>query len=148
MCLHMLTSSVCFTDIARRNHTRRIGRSFRPCDSLVYCRSAPHFTTQEHTQQCRTCAVGLAAIKRPKTRETPFRPAEHNTPRARGFPWYTGRAPRKLGWWGCKRTRGEQALTMSAFSFPQFTQMHSRIFFTLTMKPARGIGESHMCEIR
>ena len=95
----------------------------------------PHFTTQEHAQQRRTCAVGLAAIKRPRTRETPFRPAEHNTPRARGFPWYTGRAPRKLGWWGAKREKIARKLTSSALSLPQFTQIHSKIFLTFTKNP-------------
>jgi hypothetical protein len=45
--------------------------------------------------------------------------------------------PENWGGGGAKRVeeRGERKLTMSAFSFPQFTHIHSNIFFTLIMKP-------------
>jgi hypothetical protein len=36
------------------------------------------------------------------------------------------------------------ALTMSAFSFPQFTHIHSKIFFTFTMKPMRTMSMAMM----
>lgn len=42
-----------------------------------------------------------------------------------------------MGWWGAKRVdeTQETRLTISALSLPQFTQIHSKIFFTLTMNP-------------
>jgi hypothetical protein len=45
--------------------------------------------------------------------------------------------PENWGGGGAKRVeeRGERKLTMSAFSFPQFTHIHPNIFFTLIMKP-------------
>ncbi len=49
-----------------------------------------------------------------------------------------GESPQKIGWWGAKRVYEKEAkLTVSAFSLPQFTQMHSNIFFTFTMKPTK-----------
>lgn len=52
-----------------------------------------------------------------------------------GFSRVSGESPQKIGMVGCETSRGKIRLTMSAFSFPQFTQIHSRIFFTLMMKP-------------
>jgi len=47
-----------------------------------------------------------------------------------------GESPQKIGWWGAKRVEEtETRLTMSAFNLPQFTHIHSNIFFTFTMKP-------------
>ena len=47
-----------------------------------------------------------------------------------------GESPQKIGWWGAKREGGKKrSLTLSAFNRPQFTHMHSKIFFTFTMKP-------------
>ena len=48
-----------------------------------------------------------------------------------------GESPQKIGWWGAKRVEEMRRLTMSAFSLPQFTQMHSKIFLTFTMKPSQ-----------
>ena len=51
-----------------------------------------------------------------------------------------GESPQKVGVWGAKRVEEmETRLTMSAFNLPQFTQIHSRIFFTFTMKPGRPV---------
>ncbi len=62
-----------------------------------------------------------------------------NAVRARGSPRF-GESPQKIGWWGAKRVEErETRLTMSAFSLPQLTHMHSSIFFTFTMKP-EGLG--------
>src|SRR5258708_35953780 len=46
------------------------------------------------------------------------------------------KSPQKVYWETCY---GWATLTISALSFPQFTQMHSRIFFTLMRKPAQTI---------
>lgn len=46
-----------------------------------------------------------------------------------------GESPQKIGMVGCKTSRGEVKLTISAFSFPQFTQIHSRIFLTFPRNP-------------
>ena len=53
-----------------------------------------------------------------------------------GFSMAYGESPQKIGLWGCETSRGmETQLTMSALSFPQLTQILSRIFFTFTIKP-------------
>lgn len=50
-------------------------------------------------------------------------------------------------WWGYRSGErlGSGALTISAFNFPQFTQMHSRIFFTLTRKPEKSANSNQYC---
>jgi hypothetical protein len=51
--------------------------------------------------------------------------------------------------WGCRRrVAGQEALTVSALSFPQFTQMHSSIFFTLTRKPVNRFEHRQNCNPR
>jgi hypothetical protein len=63
-------------------------------------------------------------------------PTEHCMRNGFGVHQKLARAPRKLGWWGNETSRGKRMrLTISAFSFPQFTQIHSKIFFTLIMNP-------------
>lgn len=54
-----------------------------------------------------------------------------------GFSMDCGESPQKIWSVGCETSRGirETALTVSAFSLPQFTQMHSSIFLTFTRKP-------------
>ena len=55
-----------------------------------------------------------------------------------GSPPWVERAPRKFGWWGAKQVEAKNTpLTISAFNFPQFTHILSRIFFTLTMNPGQ-----------
>ena len=56
--------------------------------------------------------------------------------RSTGLGFSIGECPQKIGWWGAKRVEErETRLTMSAFSLPQLTQMHSNIFLTFMMKP-------------
>lgn len=54
------------------------------------------------------------------------------------------KSPQKVYWETCY---GWATLTISALSFPQFTQMHSRIFFTLMRKPAQWIRSRHRNKI-
>lgn len=76
------------------------------------------------------------AITTPQSRRKVRRTAHGE--RAWGSPTECGESPQKMGWWGNETSRGKKKtrLTMSAFSFPQFTQILSKIFFTLTMKPS------------
>lgn len=53
-----------------------------------------------------------------------------------GFSMVLGESPQKIGVVGCETSNGLKiSLTVSAFSFPQFTQIHSSIFLTFTKKP-------------
>jgi hypothetical protein len=97
------------------------------------------------TKHRAACNGKDAAIKRPKTRamDPPQRVEER--PRIKfqgtkrgaslGFSRVSGESPQKIGMVGCETSRGKIRLTMSALSFPQFTQIHSRIFFTFIRKP-------------
>jgi hypothetical protein len=97
---------------------------------LIYTFSHSSFGPPfHHAATCPTSTAAFkcndqfsAALKRPKSRVL------HGIWRAPPENWSGG---------GAKRVeeRGERKLTMSAFSFPQFTQIHPNIFFTLIMKP-------------
>jgi hypothetical protein len=89
-------------------------------------RSAPHFTTLPRVQPA------------PQRLSAMTNSARRSSNRNRAFSMGYGERLRKIGVvGGAKRVeeRGEHKLTMSAFSFPQFTQIHPNVFFTLIMKP-------------
>lgn len=115
-------------------------------------RSAPHFTRNLVSNQAPSGCNGKdAAIKRPKTRA--MAPPQRVEERPRlycqgtkrgaglGFSRVSGESPQKIGMVGCETSRGKIRLTISAFNFPQFTHIHSRIFFTFTIKPRAGFGK-------
>jgi hypothetical protein len=102
----------------------------------------PHFTTQLRVQPSR--AVKGLTRRSSDRKRAPAAPREEERHDCRGTdavwawgspPWVE-RAPRKFGWWGAKQVEAKNTpLTISALSFPQFTHILSRIFFTLTMNP-------------
>jgi hypothetical protein len=107
------------TNLRQRMMTRAMGR-------------AVHATPVHRHESCRRWKNTLAN--------------EENTARAWGSP-VKERAPRNLGGWGTKRGRQKAKLTMSALSFPQLTQIHSKIFLTFVMKPGEDL-RSCICELR
>jgi hypothetical protein len=52
-----------------------------------------------------------------------------------------GKSPQKIWVVGSETRRRRKRLTSSAFNLPQFTQIHSKIFLTFTMKPESSIKE-------
>ena len=69
--------------------------------------------------------------------------------RSAGLGFSKGESPQKIGRWGAKRVyERETKLTISALSLPQFTHMHSSIFFTSTMKPGRNVSGSSIAKQR
>ena len=104
-------------------------------------RSAPHFTTQLRVQPWPDVCSGLRGdqatenARRPRHGWKNASIIENEHSAGLGFSIESERAPRKLGGGERNERRKEGPLTLSAFSRPQFTQIHSKIFFTFTMKP-------------
>jgi hypothetical protein len=103
---------------------------------------SPHFTTQLRVQPSRAVrGLTRRSSDRKRAPATPRMEERHdyrgtNAVWAWGSPPWVERAPRKFGWWGAKQVEAMNTpLTISALSFPQFTHILSRIFFTLTMNP-------------
>ena len=95
----------------------------------------------------RTCEADRTAIKRPKTRAVlvtggrTSRLSRTNAVRVWGSPWDRREPPENWGV-GCETSGGKKRpLTLSAFNRPQFTQIHSKIFFTFTMKPEGAVSK-------
>jgi hypothetical protein len=98
-----------------------------------------------HTTACPTKPSGEGPTRRSSDRKrasAALRVEERHDCRGTNAVWAWGsppwveRAPRKFGWWGAKQVEAKKSpLTVSAFSFPQFTHILSRIFFTLTINP-------------
>ena len=109
---------------------------------LVQPPISPRYRVSNHN---RTNATDPAAIKRPKTRVVlvtdgrTSRLSRTDAVRVWGSPWDRREPPEN---WvvGCETRGGKKSLTLSTFNLPQFTQMHSKIFFTFTMKPEGTIG--------
>ena len=111
-------------------------------------RSAPISPRNRVSNHDWTCVADRTAIKRPKTRAVlvtggrTSRLSRTNAVRVWGSPWDRREPPEN---WvvGCETSRGkERSLTLSAFNRPQFTHIHSKIFFTFTMKPEDGLSEA------
>jgi hypothetical protein len=123
------------TTVAHRRWTAGCGHVCTPC-------SAPHFTTQLRVQPGRAVKGPTRRSSDRKRASAALRVEERHDHRGTNAVWAWGspprveRAPRKFGWWGAKQVEAKNTpLTISAFSFPQFTHILSRIFFTLTMNP-------------
>jgi hypothetical protein len=124
---------------AQQWHTKECGRCMW---ARLHSLLSPHFTTQLRVQPGRAVKVPTRRSSDRKRASAALRVEERHDHRGTNAVWAWGsppwvrRAPRKFGWWGAKQVEAKNTpLTISAFSFPQFTHILSRIFFTLTMNP-------------
>ena len=114
------------------------------CEATVLC--FPHSSLSPPFHHATACPTSTGRLQWP-TRRSSDRQRAQTAPRVEerlDFRERTRyglgvlhkeRAPRKLGV-GCETSRGKETpLTVSAFSLPQFTHIHSKIFLTFTMKP-------------
>lgn len=117
----------------------------------------PHFTAQSRVQPHLGAKYDLVCDRVPRRRSHTYRPR----PGKKNASKYEERTRCGLGvlqkrreppenWTGGEQNKSTELgpLTMSAFNLPQLTQIHSKIFFTLIIKPVQGLAYAQERVIR